>query len=80
MEPTTLLYIGALLACPLGMGLMMWLMHRNMGGQQDHGMSSPGSQVERLKALREQRHHLEQEIAETEKIATLEAKKESLAR
>ena len=80
MELSNLLYLGALLACPIGMGLMMWLMHKNMGGKPDQAPPSQASQPELLKALREQRNRLEQEIAETEKIVALEAKKESLAR
>jgi hypothetical protein len=82
MEPQTLLLLVAALACPIGMGLMMWMMNRNMSSQQGHSM--PGhtahlSEAERLMALREQRRQLEQEIAEVEKIMTLEEKKKTLA-
>jgi len=81
MEPATLLLLVAVLACPIGMGVMMYMMNRqNMGGQHGHSMPGQTSQAERLKAMREQRRQLEQEIVEAEKIATLEAKKESLAR
>jgi len=75
------LIIGAALACPIAMGLMMWMMNRNMSGPQDHSMpghTSHVSEADRLKSLREQRQRLEQEIAETEKIAALEAKKQAL--
>jgi len=81
MDPTILIAL-AVLACPIGMGLMMWMMNRHqMGGQQGQS-SMPGhtSEADRLKALREQRRLLEQEIAETEKITALEAQKEALAR
>ena len=38
MQLSTILIIVAALACPIAMGLMMWMMNRNMGGQQDHSM------------------------------------------
>jgi len=81
MELSTILIITAALACPIAMGLMMWMMNRNMSGPQDHSMpghTSHVSEADRLRVLREQRQRLEQEIAETEKIATLEAKKQAL--
>jgi hypothetical protein len=73
---TLLLLIGAL-ACPIGMGLMMWLMNKQMSGQSMPGYTPA---ADRLQALREQRRLLEEEIAETEKIVALEAQTEGLAR
>lgn len=81
MDPSTLLILVAVLACPIGMGVMMYMMNKQ-GGQQGHSMpghTAQTSEADRLKALREQRRLLEQEIAEAEKIAALEAKKQALA-
>ena len=80
MNPSTLLLIVAALACPIGMGIMMWMMNRNMGGQPGKlapGPTSPPSQRERLQTLREQRQLLELEITEAEKIVALQARKDS---
>ena len=73
-----LLLIIAALACPIGMGAMMWLMNKQMSGQSGQSMPGHTSEADRLPALREQRRLLEQEIAEAEKIAALEAQKEAL--
>ena len=81
MQLNTLLVFLAILACPICMGIMMWMMNKNMGGQQDHSTMSHTmhtSEANRLKVLLEQRQLLEQEIAETEKIMTLEVKKQTL--
>ena len=67
MNPQILLLAVAMLACPIGMGLMMWLMNKNMSGQQQ-GRSTAGntSEAEHLKALRDQQRLLEQEITALE--------------
>lgn len=79
MNLSTVLILVGVLACPIVMGAMMWMMSRqNMDGGQGHPMSNRASQAERLSALLEQRRLLEQEIAEAEKIANLEARKEAL--
>ena len=78
MELSTLLLAFAVLACPIGMGVMMWMMNKNMDDPQNHSEMSH-TKTDRLEALHEQRQQLEQEIAEVEKIAALNAKKETLA-
>src|SRR5688572_23875606 len=72
MELTTLLpYIGVLL-CPIAMGLMMWMMNRNMGRYAGQAESTEQMPAERLAALREQRNTLEAEIGEMTRIVELE--------
>ena len=82
MEFETLLYFGALLACPIGMGAMMWMMGKNMGGHHDQAASDPQktaqSTAERLATLRTQRQALEAEIVEVTQLAELEARREAL--
>ena len=81
MNPSTLLIVAATLACPIGMGIMMWVMNRNMGGQQGKSATSATgalSEADRLQGLRAQRRQLEQEIAEVEQITALQAQKEAL--
>ena len=78
MQFTALLPLLAILVCPIVMGIMMWNMNKNMDAHQGHSMPGKISDEERLQALREQRHQLEQEINEVEKIAALNAKKESV--
>ena len=82
MDLNTLIYVAVLLACPIGMGTMMWMMSKNMGGQKNQSMSDPqmttGSSEERLAALRAQRQALETEIIEVTKLAELNTRRQSL--
>jgi len=75
----TLLVMG--LACPIGMGLMMWLMNKNMSGQSGHLSSDKQEHISaagRLVALQQQRRMLEAEIAELTDIVALEVQQEAL--
>lgn len=76
MDFNTLLTLIAVLACPVGMGLMMWWMSKSMSA--DHSSSSPKTQssTERLAALRARREALEAEMAEIARIAELQAKRQ----
>ncbi len=78
MELSTILIVVAALACPIAMGVMMWMMNKNMGGDSHHSMS--GTDADRLNVLREQRRMLDQEIAELQQITELEEKKKTLTR
>ena len=54
-----LLYTLAVLACPVGMGLMMWMMHRggHDGGQAEKQaeLSALRAEIDALRADREER-------------------------
>ena len=81
MDLTTLVLGLAALACPIGMGLMIWMMSKNMRGQ--HSDSTTGDQLptnpdKRLAALRKQRQALEAEIAEASRLAELEGQRDAV--
>jgi len=81
MELSTLLLLAGVLACPIAMGAMMWMMAKNMGGQSSQTMSGDNQRAnskERLAALRTQQQALEAEIAEISRLAELEAQREAL--
>lgn len=78
MSPLVLLMV---LVCPIGMGLMMWLMNKNMShpsNQVSPDKEKGISAASQLAQLRKQRQSLETEIAELTQIAELEAQREEL--
>lgn len=68
----TLLMMG--IACPIGMGLMLWLMNREMRGKSERSASGlmPEDAAERLAALHHHRHLLEAEMTEINRLIELE--------
>ncbi|MEE2049681.1 hypothetical protein [Nocardiopsis tropica] len=60
-----MLYILALLACPVGMGAMMWMMMRRPSGGQAPQQSRPGAQEQELAQLRAEIQDLRTENSRT---------------
>lgn len=63
------------IACPVIMGLMMWMMSKQMQSPGS-GVEQPHNAAERLALLHKQRGQLEAEIAEVSHIAELEAQQQ----
>src|SRR5690348_8798970 len=81
VNPNSLFLLLMGLACPMGMGLMMWMMNRSMSDQSRHtslDTQEPVSAVQRLAALQQQRRILEAEIAELTEIVALEVQQEAM--
>lgn len=81
VNPNSIFLLVMGLACPLGMGLMIWLMNRSMSDPSGHTAADKQKHIrptERLAALREQRQLLEIEIAELSQLAELEAQRDAL--
>jgi hypothetical protein len=82
VELNNLMYVAALLACPIGMGLMMWMMSKNMGGQKEQSMGNgpmvTDSTNERLARLRLHKQAVEDEINELVQLVKLETQRDAL--
>ena len=82
VEPRTLFLLVMGLACPIGMGVMLWLMSKNLSHPQEHLSSESNetgiSAASRLAELREQRQILETEIAEMTRLVELEEQRDAL--
>lgn len=76
MELASILRIVAVLACPVGMGLLMWWMMKGMSGAQNNSTTAQLAPADRVAALRAQRQALEAEIAETARLVELATKRD----
>jgi flagellar basal body-associated protein FliL len=61
-----LLFVLALLACPVGMGAMMWFMSKGMMGGNKQKDDASSTQDGSLQDLRKQQHELAADIARLE--------------
>ncbi|QPC83115.1 hypothetical protein G4Y79_01695 [Phototrophicus methaneseepsis] len=69
MDLNTLFLLLVGLACPVGMGLMMWMMNKNMNQSTDNlrkNKELPSDLEDYLMQLRLQRQLLDDEITELE--------------
>lgn len=66
MENAVLLL--AVLACPVGMGVMMWMMSRGRAKEED-AAEPRSSQPASLEVLREEQRHIEGEIQRLEEAS-----------
>ena len=69
MDLNTLVLLLVGLACPVGMGLMMWMMNKNISqrtGNLRKNKASPSDLEDDLAQLRLQRQLLDDEIADLE--------------
>lgn len=67
MDPTTLLILVAVLACPIAMGGMLWMMNKNMAQRDEMGKAprpARATREARLAELRQQQGAIEAQIAD----------------
>lgn len=81
MDINNLFLIVAVLACPIIMGLMMWMMMRDTSHQGKEAMPTQPlstNATDQLTALQQKRQALEVEITEVTRIVELETKRDQL--
>lgn len=73
MEVSTLLILAAVVACPLTMGAMMWMMDRKMKERTAHSHDDHATPSAQLAQLRRQEESLHTRIRQLEGAAAGEA-------
>lgn len=74
MEISTLLLIVAVIACPLTMGAMMWMMNRKMNERSGDATSQAPSAAARLAELKSMEESVRAEIQKLDKVAESESR------